>query len=88
MTEKTQDGHAPRPTMSVKRAAELLGVHPETVRRWIDDADAAGASVAVRNRDEHGKPVKGRHRRPYADAVQEWARRRSGEAARPGPDED
>lgn len=62
--------------MSMKEAAALVGVSQDTVRRWIDEADAAGRPVADRERDEHGQAVAGRHRRPYRDEVEAWARRR------------
>ncbi len=68
-----------RPTMSVREAALLIGVSDDTVRLWVDRAEVDGTPVAVRERDALGRPVPGTHRRPYVDAVEEWARRRAGE---------
>ncbi|WP_431935756.1 hypothetical protein [Micromonospora sp. RP3T] len=62
--------------MSMKEAAKLANASEDTVRRWIDEAETAGRPVAERERDESGQPVKGRHRRPYREAVEAWARRR------------
>lgn len=62
--------------MSIAEAAAEVGVSQDTVRRWVDDAEAAGRPVAERERDEQGRAIPGRHRRPYRDAVEAWARRR------------
>ncbi len=40
MTTPARRGKSkPRGTVSTAQAAELLGVHPETVRRWIRGGD-------------------------------------------------
>ena len=60
------------PLLSVSAAAERLGVHVGTVRRWTDD----GLLPEVR--------TPGGHRRIPAEAVERLRRERSGEAT-PGP---
>ena len=83
----------PRPVMEIGEAARLLGVSQDWVRRWIDahEPDAEHPDrvpVAARARTASG-PVKGAWRRPYRDAVEDEARRRSGKwqgrAAPPDP---
>jgi transposase-like protein len=72
--------------MSIMAAAERIGVHPDTVRVWVDEHEGPGREpVAARERDSDGRPIPGRHRRPYVDAVEEWERRRAGERVRPVP---
>lgn len=68
--------------MGVGEAARLLGVSHDWVRRWIDanEPDAEHPDrvpVAARARTAEG-PVAGAWRRPYRDAVQAEADRRSG----------
>lgn len=71
-----------RPTMSMEEAAELVGLHIDTVRAWIDAHEAPGQEpVAARNRDDQGRARPGSWRRPYRDAVQAWARQRAGGGA-------
>lgn len=65
-----------RSTMSMAEAAELVGVSQDTVRRYVDDAEAAGRPVAERDRDEHGRARQGSWRRPYRDEMEGWRRRR------------
>ena len=72
---------AVRPTMTVGEAAEYLGLHPESVRRWIDEAEKAGNPVAERERDANGKPVPRRHRYPFVDAVVAYKRLRGGKTS-------
>lgn len=67
-----------RPTMTMAEAAELVGVSMDTVRRWVDDAEAAGRPVAERERDERGLVRAGSWRRPYRAEVEAWRRRRRG----------
>jgi DNA-binding transcriptional regulator YdaS (Cro superfamily) len=64
-------------------AARLLNVSEASVRRWIDANEPTPehperVPVAERSRADGG-PVKGRHRRPYADAVEAEVRRRRGQ---------
>jgi excisionase family DNA binding protein len=51
----------PRKLMTVQAVADYLGVHPETIRRWIRDgrltaidlgADSAGWRIAPQDLDE------------------------------------
>lgn len=67
--------------MSVAEAAAYLALSEETVRRWFDAADQAGTPVGERDRDEHGQPIPGRHRKPYRDAVEAYAARRRPDTA-------
>lgn len=77
---ETDEGRA-WPTMTMAEAAEVVGVSIDSVRRWIDEAEAGGRPVAERERDEQGRPVPGSWRRPYRDAVEAWKRRRQGQSA-------
>jgi transposase len=70
--------------MSMEAAAELVGVSVETVRRWVDAAEADGRPVAERDRDEHGRARPRSWRRPYRDAVEAWRRRRAGQTGDAG----
>lgn len=65
-------------TMSMVAAAARVGVDEQTVRRWFDEASAAGEPVGERERDALGVLVPGSHRRPYRRAVEDWRRRRKG----------
>jgi transposase len=67
-----------RQTMSMAKAAEMLGVSVDMVRRYIDRQEGAGIPVAERERDESGRPVPGSWRRPYLEAMREWQDRRRG----------
>lgn len=67
--------------MSMAEAAELVGVSMDTVRRFVDGAEARGESVAERDRDERGLVRAGSWRRPYRDAMEAWRRRRQGQVA-------
>lgn len=67
--------------MSTDEAARFLGISTASVRRWIDAAEKEGTPVARRDRNADGQPIKGRHRRPFVDAVEDFRRRRSGEQA-------
>jgi len=65
-------------TMSMAAAAARVGVDEQTVRRWFDDAWAAGERVGEREVDALGVPVVGSHRRPYRREVEAWRARRKG----------
>jgi hypothetical protein len=74
--------------MSMADAARLLNMSENSVRRWIDANEPTAehpdrVPVAERPRGDGG-PVKGRHRRPYVDAVEAEVRRRRGQAGRRG----
>ncbi len=64
--------------MSMTEAAALVGVSMDKVRRYIDEREAAGEPVAVRDRDEHGRPRDGAWRRPYRDSMEAWRDQRRG----------
>lgn len=53
----------PRPLLSTTRAAELLGVHPSSVKRWCDAGSLSAAKTG------------GGHRRIPLSEVLRWARR-------------
>lgn len=73
-------------------AAQRVGLSIDTVQRWVDANEPSAEHpkrrpVAERERDGAGRPVPGRRRRPYRDAVEEWARQRAGqESPAPVPD--
>ena len=48
----------PRPTMTVRQAAQILGVHENTIRKWIRDDLIEAFTLPG-----------GGFRRPYADSV-------------------
>lgn len=64
--------------MSMTEAADLVGVSVDSVRRYVDEQEAAGNPVAARDRDAQGRPREGSWRRPYVDAMQAWRDRRRG----------
>lgn len=64
--------------MSMAEAAALVGVSQDTVRRYVDEQEAAGTPVAERDRDERGRPKPLSWRRPYLSAMQAWKDRRAG----------
>lgn len=66
-------------TMSMAAAAARVGVDEQTVRRWFDEAWAAGQRVGEREVDAQGVPVAGSHRRPYRHEVEAWRGRRKGQ---------
>jgi hypothetical protein len=77
MGEGVDDGDD-RPTMSMEEAAARVGLDEQSVRRWFDAAEHAGAPVGECERDAQGVRVSGSWRRPYVASVEEWRRRRRG----------
>lgn len=85
-TDATSGGGPPRATMSMREAAAYVGVSMDSVRKWIDSYEPpnAGPPVAACERDSEGRRIGLSWRRPFVDAVHDWARSREGRTHEPG----
>src|SRR3954471_10989368 len=69
-----------RPTMGMAEAAARLNLSENSVRRWVEEHELPGMTpVAERPRDGRGRPIPGKWRKPYVDAVEAERRRRRGD---------